>query len=61
MNLRQIQQAYLTPSYHVVDGAVVKDGKRRATSRNVPVDSAKGNARERPLFNKGRLGGKGVA
>ena len=49
--------ANLTPSPHVVDGVVVKDGKGRARSRSVPVDSAKGNARENRLFDPGRLGG----
>ena len=49
--------ANLTPSPHVVDGVVVKDGKGRARSRSVPIDSAKGNAREKRLFDPGRLGG----
>jgi len=49
--------AILTPSPHVVDGVVVKDSKGRARSRSVPVDSAKGNAREKRLFDPGRLGG----
>jgi len=49
--------ANLTPSPHVVDGAVLKDGKGRARSRSVPVASAKGNAREKRLFDPGRLGG----
>jgi len=56
MNLHQMQRPYLTPSYHVGDGIVVKNSKGRATSRNVPVDSVKWNERERPLFNQERLG-----
>lgn len=46
----------LTPSTHVVDGVVVKDGKERSRSMSVPVDSAKGNAREERLFDRRRLG-----
>jgi len=46
--------ANLTPSPHVVDGVVVKDGKWGARSRSVLVDSAKGNARAKRLFDPGR-------
>ncbi|PUU77711.1 hypothetical protein B9Z19DRAFT_1085708 [Tuber borchii] len=42
--------ANLTPSPHVLDGVVNR-------SRSVPIDSAKGNAREKRLFDPGRLGG----
>ena len=50
--------ANLTASPHVVDGVVFKDGNGRAASRSVPVDSAKGNRREKPLFDAVRLEGK---
>jgi len=51
-----LNTANLTPSPHVVDGFVVRDRKGRARSGNVPVDSAKGYAREKRLFDLGRLG-----
>ena len=47
--------ASLTSSPHVVDD-VVKDEKGGVKSRNVPVDSAKGNAREKRLFGRGGEG-----
>jgi len=49
--------ANLTPSPHVVDVVVVKGGKGRARNRSIPVGSAKWNAREKRLFDPGRIGG----
>ena len=49
--------ANLTPSPHIVDGIVVTDDKGRARSRSAPVDSVKGNGREKRSFDPGRLGG----
>ncbi|PUU79462.1 hypothetical protein B9Z19DRAFT_1064222 [Tuber borchii] len=48
--------AYLTLWPHVADG-VEKDCNRRKRSDSIPVDSAKGNAREERLFDLGGLGG----
>jgi len=49
--------ANLTPLYHVFDGVVAKDRKGRARSRSVPVDSEKGDAREKSSFYPARLKG----